>query len=70
MFALSIAFDGTNLFVGTDGFGIWNVLFRNDNIGAELPGNKMPTQFSLEQNYPNPWNPSTIIMYSIPKASW
>ncbi|MDP4174122.1 MAG: T9SS type A sorting domain-containing protein [Bacteroidota bacterium] len=28
-----------------------------------------PSRFSLEQNYPNPFNPSTVIKYSISKAS-
>ena len=28
-----------------------------------------PKTFSLSQNYPNPFNPSTMINYSIPKAS-
>ena len=29
----------------------------------------LPTAFSLDQNYPNPFNPSTIISYTLPKAS-
>ncbi len=29
----------------------------------------VPEKFELQQNYPNPFNPSTIIEYSIPKAS-
>ena len=28
-----------------------------------------PSGYLLEQNYPNPWNPSTLIKYSIPGES-
>tara|TARA_R110000868_G_scaffold396971_2_gene669455 strand:+ start:35135 stop:36718 length:1584 start_codon:yes stop_codon:yes gene_type:complete len=40
------------------------VLTTNTEISSNLP-----SDFKLNQNYPNPFNPSTLISYSIPKAS-
>lgn len=34
-----------------------------------LPGESIPTDYSISQNYPNPFNPSTSIKFGIPQSA-
>ncbi len=47
------------------------LLFTTDNSldAADQPGAMMPRVFSLEPNYPNPFNPTTTFMWNAPRSA-
>jgi hypothetical protein len=54
---------------------VWSYIYFDDisltsTMDVRPGASGIPGQFKVEQNYPNPLNPSTVIRYQIPVASY
>jgi hypothetical protein len=64
---ISLAVDATTLYAGTQGNGVWRRPLAEMVTGVDASQHSMPPSFNLYQNFPNPFNPETVIRYSIPE---
>ncbi len=61
--AIGIANNGTNNLAS----GFWSLPINLITGVEEIPSAVVPKEFRLDQNFPNPFNPSTTIQFALPK---
>jgi len=64
------AYNQSTLGGGGSYYDVFILKFSSVSIGIKKESNKIPSNYSLCQNFPNPFNPVTNIKFEIPKSSF
>ncbi|MFH0806235.1 MAG: T9SS type A sorting domain-containing protein [Candidatus Brennerbacteria bacterium] len=67
IWALAFSADSSCLFVGTHQDGVWRIDLNLVTKVEEV--SDVPSAFALLENYPNPFNPSTTIEFTLPERA-
>jgi photosystem II stability/assembly factor-like uncharacterized protein len=65
LFIYDFAFDNNSFLLAATQSGLFKTI--NSTLGIKVQNSGTPAEYALGQNFPNPFNPETIIRFSIPK---
>jgi hypothetical protein len=60
----SLIIYNNNIFAGTNGFSVWRRSL-SEILGVQNISTEIPSSYTLGQNFPNPFNPMTVIRFNV-----